>query len=613
MPEVIRPSVFGFIAGIVSEQLHGRPDLEKYPFSVMKCNNFQISHLGGAYKRTGFRHVTLTYSQTSEARRLIPFDFNATAGQAYCIEFSFSGGTTTLRFFRQGGLILKPDGTPYTVTTTHIPSAAAMLRMNYIQSVDRLYFADESFKPFTLSRFGDADWRAEVMTFTTDTSYPLPWAENNWPRNLMFYEDRLIFANTPQAPTTLWMSRTSNYSDFRINTAGASSVPLATDSIWIRMGGGKLTPIAWISDRRNLLVGTNNAEFSFSGGATNEPLTPENTGYQREGVYGSANIPPLPLEDAVIFISRSKKKIHEITLDAYNMSSFKVTQLNILCPEVVENTVKNMVQLEEPYNMIWCLLEDGTVAACTYVREQNITCWHTHSMGGEGKIVDVATTPTETGTALWAIVHYPRTNGYRIEVLQEEDPDLLEVFLDGYVSGTAAQDGRIGGLQNIMAGDVVDVVINGGYASTVKVPDDGVILDDKIKAGDYISVGYRYEGDLVISPIVFVSTTSTTEGAQKNLNNLNIKFWESIGGRVRLVWPRSSPTGAYGDWSQVQAFPYGAVLSEAPARRTYDWPVSPAGIYLGDAVTIEFNHAEPYPCNILCLSYDLSIGGVNGR
>ena len=614
MTQIARPTTFGFISGMLSDQIEGRVDLEKYVLGLRDSLNFQISHLGGAYKRRGFRNVSSAYDTGSAnitARRIISFDFNSTEGQSYCIELSFnaSNNTTYLRFFRQGGLVLS-GGAEYVVSTTFIPTAASMLRMNFIQSTDRIYFADSAFKPFSLARYGDADWKFEALTFTTNASYPLPWGENDYPRKIMFYEDRLLFASTPTAPTTLWMSRTSRYTDFQVNTASASLVPLATDSIWIRMGGGKLNPIAWVSDRRNLLVGTNDAEFSFSGGSGNEPLTPENTGYQREGVYGSANITPLPLEDAVMFISRSRKKVHEITLDVY-VNTFKVTQLNILCPEIIESGVKTMAQTEEPHNVIWFLLDDGTLAACTYVREHSIVAWHRHVMGNGGKILDITSTPTETGSTLWALVKYPRSSlegSIRVECISDSDKPE---YLDGYVSGTASTAGVISGLAGIMDGDTVDLVVDGSFKETTVVNTDGSISHSRIKAGSEVIVGYRYVASLVPMPIGFVSNNSTTEGAQKGVNNMSLKLWNTVGGRVRMVYPKSSKGLTTGPWAEAETFPFGAILDEPPEPRSYDWKSNPQGIFMGDSVTFEFNHDIPYPCNILSVTYDLIVGGIN--
>ena len=98
MTQIARPTTFGFISGMLSDQIEGRVDLEKYVLGLRDSLNFQISHLGGAYKRRGFRNVSSAYDTGSAnitARRIISFDFNSTEGQSYCIELSFNASNNT--------------------------------------------------------------------------------------------------------------------------------------------------------------------------------------------------------------------------------------------------------------------------------------------------------------------------------------------------------------------------------------------------------------------------------------------------------------------------------------------------------------------------------------
>ena len=609
MTQIARPTSFGFVSGIITDQLAGRSDLDKYSVSLEKCENFTISHLGGAYKRSGFRHVLAAYDADNleSERRLVGFDFNSTEGQSYVIEMTHDAGVTALRFFMRGAVVLDPaTQQPYGFTTTVIPSAKALREMNFVQSVDRIYFVHDSFAPFTLNRMGHADWTITTLSFTAHPDFPLPWSAGDYPRRIMFFEDRLVLANSPTAPTTVWMSQTSHYTNFNVNTAQSGSVPLATDSIWVRMGGGKLNPIAWLSDRRSLLVGTNDAEFSFSGASATDALTPENAGYRREGSYGSFEVNPLALEDAVIFIARTRKRVYSITLDEY-INTFKVEQLNLFCPDIVSSGVKDLTQTEEPYNIIWFVLEDGTLSACTFMREQKVISWHTHTLGGGGIVKAITSIPTPTGSALWATVCYPEAtqDKYRIEVLSDSD---VPVFMDGYLPGVATVEGQISGL-GIFAGQEVEVVVDDGIVGVYQVPADGVLRDVPVSVGDSVVVGYLYEARIQPLPITFTSQSTTTAGMQKNTSNFTFKFWQSVGGRLRMLFPNQRNKQAAGSWVYVPPYAHGAETGVPPRPNTYDWLASPASMFAKE-MAWEFVHDTPYPCNILSVSYDLIVGGV---
>lgn len=613
MTKVARPTSFGFGSGILTEQLSGRSDFDKYRTALQECENFTVSPLGGIYKRRGFRHIypALAGSVSPAVRRLIPFDFNSTAGQSYVIEVCFNDTTkvTTFRFFTRGGVVLTSGGIPYTVTTNIITDVAAIRRMAFVQSVDRMYLVDQSFAPFTLSRLGHNSWQIATLTFTTNPAYPLPWKADDYPSRILFFEDRLILAASPSAPTTVWMSRTSQYTNFNINTATAGDTPLATDSIWIRMGGGKLNPIVWLSDRRNLLTGTNDAEFSFSGSAAMEALTPENAGYRREGAYGSSEIMPLSLEDAVVFISRTRKKVFGITLDEY-VNTFKVEQLNMLCPEIVSG-VQEMAQTEDPYNVIWLQQSNGDLAGCTFVREQNIVAWHTHRVGlpgvGQGQVHSVAAIPTDSGSALWALVYYPdaANNPWRVQVMSD---DGEAVFLDSYISGVVVTEGQIPGLEDFV-GQTVAVSSSVGFLGEFVVPASGVIESLDFKVGLQVAVGYLFQARALTLPLIFTSQSSTTAGMAKSIHKPTIKFWDSVGGKIRCRYLNQKDELAAGSWSVAPAYPHGARTSRAPAALTYDLTVDIATMFSKE-VALEFLHDTPYPCNILSLTYDIIVGGV---
>ncbi|MGE4296854.1 MAG: hypothetical protein AB7E47_02395 [Desulfovibrionaceae bacterium] len=103
MSGTIRPIVNAFTSGELSPRMYGRTDHEKYYGGARKMKNMISLPQGGATSRGGSRMVgRLRYA--SMKARLVPFDFNDDAGQAYALEF----GHQYIRFYHAGGLILDP-------------------------------------------------------------------------------------------------------------------------------------------------------------------------------------------------------------------------------------------------------------------------------------------------------------------------------------------------------------------------------------------------------------------------------------------------------------------------------------------------------------------------
>jgi hypothetical protein len=54
--------------------------------------------------------------------------------------------------------------------------------------------------------------------------------------------------------------------------------------------------------------------------------------------------------------------------------------------------------------VLWCALQDGSLAGCTYLREQKVCGWHRHPLGGSGAAEAVAVIPGDDGDELWAVI-----------------------------------------------------------------------------------------------------------------------------------------------------------------------------------------------------------------
>ena len=91
--------------------------------------------------------------------------------------------------------------------------------------------------------------------------------------------------------------------------------------------------------------------------------------------------------------------------------------------------VKRFTLAKKPDMVIWCVLEDGTFASCTYFKEATespIIGWHFHSLS-DGVVKDLIVVETGTESILVALVHRV-INGLDYIVLEKYDPDTL---LDG--------------------------------------------------------------------------------------------------------------------------------------------------------------------------------------
>ncbi|EGB15161.1 hypothetical protein DND132_1955 [Pseudodesulfovibrio mercurii] len=207
---IATPAITNFTAGEISPRLEGRTDLSKYFNGCRTLLNFHVHPHGGTSRRAGFRFVAESLGQAKPVL-LIPFEYSA--GQTYVLEFAEdAAGQGRMRVFSGHGLVLS-DGAPY---VRDIPYTADEFdELDYAQSAGSLILVHPDHPVREMVRVDHDDWTLEEMTFL---GQPEAWGENDYPSAVCFYEQRLVLAATRSRPATLWLSRTGEFSDFRLRT-----------------------------------------------------------------------------------------------------------------------------------------------------------------------------------------------------------------------------------------------------------------------------------------------------------------------------------------------------------------------------------------------------------
>ena len=597
----VRPCVLSFVGGLISPRLEGRVDLAKYGVGCRELTNAIVTPTGGVYKRPGTRFVARA---KGPGVRLVPFDFNGTESQSYVLEV----GSGYIRFFSRGGQVTGAGGAPLELA---VPALAGLdlTRLRYVQSADCLYFAHPNLPPARLERLSATSWAWQPMRFLTSRAAPLPFGEGNYPSLVRIYEDRLIYGATPREPLNIWMSRTADFINFNINTnVDQSGEPLAEDAIFLRVGGSRVNPLRWMLDLEQLVVGTNAGEIRIQGADMDSPLTPQTTGHRRQSSYGSGEVEAILLGSSAMFVSRTGTSVY--TLDYQDFGyRFRAAPLNLLCPEVTAPGVVEMHAQTEPEPIVWCILGDGTLAGCTYIRDQQIYAWHRHTTAG--KVTGGAVIPAAGGDQLWLAVE--REGGTFIEYLETPFDPLAEdatftVMVDSMLSGTVAEAGRVRGAAHL-AGQGVQLVVNGAYAGEVTVAADGTISHPALVPQAYVVAGLPYTADIVPLRPNYASGGADGPGglgvfARKRVVGVRLRVLGSVMGQVRA---ENGPDSAdAGPWQELPAWPAGTVVrgDSPPPCQSRVVRVMLGGNH-GEDGGVRIRQSLPLPLYVVSLEYGL--------
>jgi hypothetical protein len=206
------------------------------------------------------------------------------------------------------------------------------------------------------------DWKLGAFSDTT-----------GHPSCVSFFEQRLVFAGTTDEPQTLFFSAAGDYENM---TTGTN----ADDAMVYTIASNQVNAIRYLKAVRTLVVGTTGGEFTVSADGTDASITPTNITIKRQSSFGSANVDAIPAGNAILFLQKAKRKIRELQYN-FDSDGYQAPDLTIL-NEVTDTGINQMSYQQEPSSIIWCVREDGVLAALTYQRSENVVAWTRHIFGG---------------------------------------------------------------------------------------------------------------------------------------------------------------------------------------------------------------------------------------
>lgn len=141
-----------------------------------------------------------------------------------------------------------------------------------------------------------------------------------WPRAVTLFEQRSWFASTSLYPQSLWSSVAGDFTDF---TTG----PLADDAIDWTINSRTANPISSLVDGVNLHVLCQDREMVGRASNNSAAVKPDDFTVRPSTSYGTAPVNPLTIDNALIMIDSSGRRMIELSSDVTtdNFAPFDMT------------------------------------------------------------------------------------------------------------------------------------------------------------------------------------------------------------------------------------------------------------------------------------------------
>jgi hypothetical protein len=250
---------------------------------------------------------------------------------------------------------------------------------------------------------------------STDATYR--WAEGAWspyrgyPGCVAFYQERMVFAATNTHPQTIWFSVTDDWDDFEETDA-------ATTSFSIDITSDQVNVIRWLSPQKDLIVGTSGAEWKIGPSKSALAFSPTNSEAVRQSTYGSALMQPVAIDNKIIYLQRNRRKVRQIGY-SLNQDAWISPDITILSEHITESGIKDWAFQKEPYPILWCVRNDGKLAALTMEDNQEVIGWHYHTTDGDFE--SVAAIPDVNEYHVWFVVSRD-VNGVAKQYIEQLQP-----------------------------------------------------------------------------------------------------------------------------------------------------------------------------------------------
>ncbi len=428
---------------------------------------------------------------------------------------------------------------------------------------------------------------AEVVKILGGTAATAEWNEGAWsvrrgyPRAVAFYEERLLMAGTKDHPQRVWGSKTGAWDNFLLGDKDDAGLDftLASDTV---------NAIRWMCQHDALVIGTEDSEWTLSASSSDAALTPSNFRVKRQSVYGTAEIAAQMVGDTILFVQRGSRKVREFVY-SWEKDGYSSPDLTILADHITASGIVETQLQQLPDSILWCVLADGTLAALTYERDQEVVGWHKHTT--LGKVKSICVIPDGDTDAVYLAVDRVRGSGTHqttIEIMAPREwSDIAHTcFADcAKVVTVSGGTSSVSGLTHL-EGHTVKVLTDGKPHHDRVVTGGTISLDETAKV---IVVGLPYESMLSPMPIELDAQNGQTMTRRKILGELRLRVYDTVGGEARV--------GA-GQWQLVVSRDVEADnLDLAVTPKSEVVTLIPLGGYQRETI-IEVRQDAPLPFNI---------------
>lgn len=414
------------------------------------------------------------------------------------------------------------------------------------------------------------------------------WTDaEGYPTCITHFKQRLVAAATPKRPNHIWFSRIGDERNFQLTTLDADAFEVVPSS----SRPNRVVHLGALRDGVVALTTTN--EFFISGGGN--PLTPTTVTAVEQTSYGADEyVTPIRISNELLFAQRGGMRLRAMSY-RYEVDGLIAEDLSALAAHIpkAHGGIKSICYQQEPDQIVWCVLNDGTVASCTLNRDQQVIAWAQHDFGFNTSVYDMCVTSDDTAYMLV----YRGNNVIGAQVMVEQLD--YNVLLDGALLLDASNDAVSIPSPSLSYFARDDAVVGCTYGHrsilvTASSPTAVALESGVVPDGESVYVGMKYPCRVRPLPPELSGAPLTSLTSKVRLHNITLALKNTNGIKVddEFVPLRNINPLAFAN-SPIQLF---SGYTKVEQRGWDDL----------HELDVTIGRDDPYPMRILSLIYEMS-------
>lgn len=325
----------------------------------------------------------------------------------------------------------------------------------------------------------------------------------NYPSAVTWYQQRLIFACTLNAPTTVWASQTGDFFNFSVHSPAVSS-----DAVTYTVAGNQVNAIMHLMDIGQLVHFTNAGELSAAGDGTGA-LTPTGINLRQCSNNGASQLAPILIDLRALYIQAQAGYVRDLSFD-FRYQGYHGDDLTYWATHLFDGfTMVDWDWQKIPNSIIWMVRSDGELVGMTYAPDQEVLGFHHHDT--QGIFENVCCIPEGTETAVYVVVN--RTiNGQTKRYIERLSTRQIANIVDfNALDCMSLYDGRNTGATTMTMSGSVDWTYQSLLTLTASAP-----FFTAAMVGSQIQI--TGPGGVVVGCVITAFTSSTVVTAQPVVN-----------------------------------------------------------------------------------------------